>query len=288
MKKLFLFVFGILPLGLLAQQQTISQAIISTKTTIVSPEDDGDGNNPPNPPPGGDGERRFTMRLGEDGETKSTTYLKNGLVKTITNSETTNMSIIRDNKNKKTITLLEMMGSKTAIVATDEDQEQMRKQMDSMMQARRTDGNNAFSSTPPKLEVAYRDGEMKIAGYTCKKAVFITTRGNGTVDSSIVWYCPDFKMEGLSSTGGAGGGGFGMLLQRNNGPSGFEQLNGFPLQYERMMGRGRKMTVLVTKIETGKEIKDSEFEIPKNYEVKSAKDMQNGFGRGGFQMRIGS
>jgi hypothetical protein len=55
------------------------------------------------------------------------------------------------------------------------------------------------------------------------------------------------------------------------------------------MRRNRKMQVEVTKIDLQKDIADKEFDIPKDFEVKPMKDMQNMFGgQGGFQMRRGN
>ncbi|MBK7558519.1 MAG: hypothetical protein IPI54_09650 [Chitinophagaceae bacterium] len=64
-----------------------------------------------------------------------------------------------------------------------------------------------------------------------------------------------------------------------------EELNGFPMEYERTMNRGRKMTVQVTKLVIDKDVADKEFEIAKDIEIKAMKDMQNSSGPG-FQMRI--
>jgi len=55
---------------------------------------------------------------------------------------------------------------------------------------------------------------------------------------------------------------------------GLNDLAGFPMQYEMKMNRGRIMTVEVTKINTDKEVADTEFEIPKDFVVKPMKDMQ--------------
>ena len=64
-------------------------------------------------------------------------------------------------------------------------------------------------------------------------------------------------------------------------------LDGFPMQYERNMARGRHMTVEVTKLVIDKDIADKEFEIAKDIEVKSIKDMQNGAGGPMIQIRAG-
>ena len=276
----------ILPLLLLAastavhaQIKVISQAVITTKTTIVSPE--GDEDNAPTPPPAADEEQRVMLRFGGDGETKTVTTLKGDLVKTFSESEMGRTTTLRDNGKKITTTLMEMMGNKTGFYQTDEEQEAMRKQMDSMMQSR-NQGNNIFASPPPTSTISYVEETKKIAGQQCKKALVITTRANAKKDTSIVWYCPDFKLQGIVSTGGMSGfGGFG----RSTSLTGLNDLNGFPMQYEMTMGRGRKMIVEVTKLVIDKEVADKEFEIPKDFVVKPMKDMQNGNGRG-FQIRM--
>lgn len=286
MKKIFLPLFSILAVTGMAQTKLFTQAIVTTKTTIISSEEDA----PPPQMAGANGEEVRVMRFGGDGETKSVTTLKGDMVKTYTESEMGRTTILRDNKNKKTTTLMEMMGKKFGFYATDEDQEQMNKEMDSLMRTRRTDGPNAIgggNSTPPTFEVINGEGTKKIAGYQCKQALIIRTRSNGNKDTTIVWYNPDVKLQGLNSTGGAGGG-MGSFM-RNAGLGGLDKLEGFPMQYESQMGPTRKMIVEVVKLVTDKEIADKEFEIPKDYDVKPAKEMQ-GMGPGGsrgFQIRIG-
>ena len=285
MKKIFTLVFLFSAVATYAQPKLISQAIITTKTTIVAPEED-DNVAPPNT--NGSDEVRI-MRFFGDGETKSTTWLKLDLVKTLSESEMGKTTIIRDNSKKLTTTMIEMMGKKSAFYITDSDQVVLRKRLDSMMQTRRQNDNPGVSRNPPSIDISYIDETKKIAGYDCKKAIIITTRSNGKKDSSLVWYIPDMKLQGIGSTGGAlgGFGGFGgMASQITAGANAMEKLNGFPMQYERNMNRGRKMTVVVTKLETDKEVQEKEFEIPKDIELKSMKDMQGtGGGQGGFRMR---
>ncbi len=287
MKKIFILLFSSISVAGFAQQKVITQAIITTKTTIVSPDED--ENTPPPPTMGGDGGGEVRMmRFGGDGETKSVTTLKGYMVKTFTETEMGRTTILRDNANKKTTTLMEMMGNKTGFYASDEEQEAARKQLDSMMRAGRQgqENNNAQQqTTPPTFEVVNTEDSKKIAGYACKKALLIRTRSNGNKDTTQVWYNPDFKLQGVVSTGGAGGG-FGSFM-RNAGLGGLDKLDGFPMLYETQMGRGRKMIVEVTKLVTNKEIADKEFEVPKDFTLKPMKEMQNSFGPGrGFQMRI--
>jgi hypothetical protein len=257
-----------------AQPKLLTQAIITTKTTIVSSEGD---EAPMQTNTSADGGEVRVMRFGGDGETKTTTWLKNNLVKTFSESEMGRSTVIRDNVKKITTTIMEMMGRKNGFYATDEDQAEMRKRMDSMMKGR----NQNISSlggvgATANYTVSYIDESKKIAGFACKKALVIATRGE-KADTTTVWYSPDFKLQNIASTGGiaAGFGGFSAA----GGPTGFDLLNGFPLQYERNMSRGRHMTVEVTKLL-----------IDKDIEIKSAKEMQNGFGPGGgpmIQMRVG-
>ncbi len=281
MRKITLTLLGLCTTVVFAQQKTISQATITTKTTIVSPEGDDNGAVAP-PPPTAEGAEVRIMRFGGDGETKSVTLIKNNLVKTVINNEINITTTIRDNDKKITTTLMQMNGSTTGFYATDEDQEKMRNQMNSLMQSRRENGQVAENIVTPTTEVIYIDESKKIAGMQCKKALLVTTRKNKT-DSIIVWYCPDFKVQGVTSTGGIAG--FG---GRATQVAGLEKLNGFPMQYETTMNRGRKMIVEVTKIDIEKEIKDKEFELPKDVEIKAMKDMQQmGGGRGTFQIRVG-
>jgi hypothetical protein len=265
----------------LAQPRLISQAIITT-TTVITAGDNPD-NAAPVPPRGAEGGPVIITRSPFDaGETKSTTYLKNNLVKTVTDNDMGRTSIIRDNNAQKTTTLMEMMGMKRGFYTTDADQEIMRKKMDSMMQVR-NDAQPGLSNIPVSFELHYREESKKIAGYLCKKAVMVYTRPNGRTDSTIAWYNTEIKLKGINYTGGAGGG--FMSFGRSSSQLGFDKIEGFIMQYEVNMPRGRIMTVTVNKIDIEKEVKDKEFDISKEYELKDMKDMQGP--DGGMQIRIG-
>ncbi len=282
MKKIITGFFMVASVVANAQQKIVSQATITTKTTTVSPE--GFDDNIPPPPTSANGEEIRIVRFAGDGETKSVTTVKGDMVKTYTETEMSRTTILRDNNKKITTTLMEMMGNKTGFYATDEEQEQMNKRMDSLMQSRRQETGNANfnSNAAVSSSIAYVDETKKIAGLVCKKAFVVTERKNGSKDSNTVWYCPDFKLQGVTSTGGMSGfGGFGRTTSLN----GLKDLAGFPMQYEMKMGRGRKMIVEVTKINIDKEIAEKEFEIPKDFVLKPIKDMQNGDGR--IQIRMG-
>ena len=161
MKKILTILLSTLVSITQAQTKTISQAIITTKTTTVSPE--GEDDNMPPPPPSGNGEEVRVMRFGGDGETKSVTTLKGDMVKTYTENEMSRTTVLRDNSKKITTTLMEMMGNKTGFYATDEDQEQMNKRMDSLMQSRRQETGNANlnSNAAVSTSIVYVDEVKK-------------------------------------------------------------------------------------------------------------------------------
>ncbi|MEO6254098.1 MAG: hypothetical protein ABIO79_12365 [Ferruginibacter sp.] len=282
MKKILTLLFLPASIAVYAQPKVFTQATVSTKTTIVAPEGDDAVQQSTTT---ADGNEVRVMRFGGDGETKTTTWLKNDLTKTFSESEMGRTTVIRDNTKKLTTTIMEMMGKRSGFYATDADQQEMRKRMDSMMNGR--GGQNVSigggPNTPAIYSITYLDETKKISGYNCKKALVIGTRSTGS-DTTVVWYCPDFKIQHLPSTGGAaaGFGGFNVTA----GSNGMEDLNGFPMEYQRNMRGGRKMTVQVTKLVIDKDINDKEFEIPKDIEIKPMKDMQNGGGPG-LQIRVG-
>lgn len=274
MKLFFLPALVLTAAVAVAQPKIVAQAVISTTTNVIAPEDE-DVAQVQNQGGGGG----MSFRNFGDGETKSTTYIKNDMVKTNFKSETFRGSVFRNNAAKTTITVFEIMGNKQGISATDDDQAAMRKKADSMMQERtKTDTNmqRRTRNVSPDVTVAYTDESKKIAGYNCKKAYIITDKLIRK-DSMAVWYTPDVKFPNVSSTGGTSG--FGNM----GGPNSFDKIDGFVMQYERKMPRGRLMEVKVTKIETDEEVKDKEFEIPKDVEIKSMKEMSE---QGGGMMRM--
>ncbi len=275
--KLFLFTCLVLSVGsVFAQPKMMSQAIITTNTNIIAPEDE-DVSQIQNQGGGG-----FNWRNFGDGETKSTTFIKNDLVKTVFKSESARGTIYRNNATKITTTVFEIMGNKQGFYSSDNDQAEMAKKMDSMMKARaKTDTAMKPRTRNVDFAVAvkYLEESKKIAGYNCKKALIITDKLISK-DTLAVWYTPDVKFPNVSSTGGTSG--FGNMGGTIN--NGFDKVDGFVMMYERNMPRGRKMEVKVTKIETDKEVAEKEFEIPKDIEIKPMKDMM-GQGGGGFRIQ---
>ena len=276
-----LFLLPILLCGSLvgkSQAKLTTQAIISTTTNIIAPDDE-DVSQIQNASGGG-----FNFRNFGDGETKSTTYIKNDLVKTNYKSESFRGSMYRNNATKITTTIFEIMGNKQGFYSSDNDQQEMAKRMDSMMKERaKTDTNIKPRSRTVTFAttVEYINETKKISGYNCKKALLITDKLLSK-DTLAVWYTPDIKFNHLSSTGGTSG--FGNIGGGAAGNIPFDKIDGFVMMYERSMPRGRKMEVKVTKIETDKEVADKEFEIPKDVEIKSIKEM-TGPGGGGFRIQ---
>jgi hypothetical protein len=262
-----------------AQPKTVTQATITTKTTIVAL--DGEQAPEPVPQPSGDGGPVVIRRRMDDaGETVSKTFLKGHLLKTVVDNSMGRTTTIRDNQAKLTTTLMEIMGTKRGFYASDNDQAEMNRRMDSLTKA---GGTGQAAATPPVVQVVYRPDTKTIAGYNCQKAVVYITQADGTEDSSVVWYNTDLRLEGLTMTGGAGGG--FMSFRRSNNADILGRIKGFPMQYEMKMGHNRNMLVEVTKLDIEKEIKASEFEVSKDFELKPAKEMM---GPGGnMQIRIG-
>ena len=278
MKIIFLSCSLLLSAMAFAQPRVIENAVISTNTNVIAPEEEdvsqiqGQGSG------GG-----FNMRNMGDGETKSTTYIKKDLVKTLYKSEMGRITTYRNNTTKSTTSIIEMMGNKTGIVSNDEDQADIVRRTDSMMKERsKTDtalrGRRIRTESLP-VSIVYTEESKKIAGFNCKKAFIVTDRILAK-DSMIVWYTPDIKFPNVSSTGGLSG--LGSMANIN----GFDKVDGFIMQYERNMARGRKMEVKVTKIEMDKEIADKEFDLPKDIEIRNIKEMRGPGGGGGFQFQM--
>jgi hypothetical protein len=291
MKQMLFFAFAICSGTVMAQPKVISQATINTTTNVIAPEEE-DVSVIQNQGQGQGGGGNMMFRNFGDGETKSITQVKNDLVKTVIKTDMGRSTIIRDNAAKKTTTLIEMMGNKTGFYVTDSEQVEMKKRMDSMMRSRSKDtsANSATrrvqTTAPAPVEISTTDETKKIAGYTCKKVYLISTRFLGIKDSATVWYTPDIKINNLSSTGGSGMSMGMMAMGGNSGGgtlSGLEKIDGFVMRYETKMRRNRTMVVEVTKVDLTKEISDKDFELPKDFEVKTMKEMGTMMGGGGGQ-----
>lgn len=276
MKHLTLILLSLTSLSLSAQVKVVDKAIIKMKTEITFPENQG-GNSP------GEGDRVMMMGGMSGMEAQTTMYYREDFSKTESTSDFGNNIIITDKKNKKTTTLTEAMGRKSGFYSTEEDDIAMRARMDSARNLRRDSLEKAgiTFSRPQKPEIEYTNETKKIAGYTCKKAILKSKNQRGEMNSTIVWYTPDFKMADGFSFGGSTGRGMMSMA----GVNGLDQIEGFPMEYQMERNNGMKMHMIVTKVQLDAVIDDKVFEIPKGYDIKPLKDMQGGEGR--FFMRRG-
>jgi GLPGLI family protein len=258
-----------------AQPTLVKQAIISTTTNVIAPEEE-DIQSLQNPQgPGG-----MNFRNMMDGETKFTTYLKDGMVKTVIKNEMGRSTIYRDQDKKLTTTLIEMMGNKMGFYITDEEQVEMKRKMDSTFKARRSKDTTAVQAVPQTeipAEISPAGESKKIAGYNCTKAYLIHTRLLGIKDTINIWYTTEIKIQNILSTGGLQAFG-GMMGNMGVNLNGLDKIEGFVMRYEANMRNRRRMEVEVTKIDLTKNIDDKEFTIPIDVEVKPMKEMQNMFG----------
>ncbi len=200
-----------------------------------------------------------------EGDNRIETYYKDDKIKAVSNIGMggTN-TIIMDKKTNKTITLVEIMGTKTGFYTTEENFKQMQKIKDSILkkpfsQMQKTiDSSKNINIDSLNIQIDYHEENKKIAGYNCKIALIKTRYFNGDEDSAYVWYCPEFKLKpGFNNPTGLTG----------TGLAGFELLNGFPMKYEVNNFKGNKISIEVKKINLDKDIKDKEFEVPKGFDL---------------------
>jgi hypothetical protein len=264
-----------------AQSPIRTQAIIHTKINVEAPEDEDvsqiSGNE--------DGGRRFNFRNMMDGETQSVVYIKGNLMKTTIQSETSKMALYRNDDEKSTTTIIEMMGTTQGFKLTDQEQADMQKMRDSMMLERRKkdttrkfDPEREKERRNPKVLFEKSNDVKSIAGIKCNKGYLITLKMLGQRDTAIIWYAPEIRFNQLRFTGGLSG--IPMMSMGNFGLTGTEQVEGFIMRYEMKMPRKRYMTVEVTKLELEKEVATKELAIPSNIEIKPFREMQQMFGGG--------
>ncbi len=257
---------------------------MATTLNIIAPESEDVQNlqSSQEPPRGG-----MNWRNMMDGETKISTYIKGDNVKNIMKSEMGRTTSYRDNKEKRTTMVMEIMGNKMGFVTTDEEMESMQKRRDSMMAERR----KSDSSNGQRREIVVEKNSMptdvvktsetkKIAGYNCIKAYLITQRLLGGADTSVVWYTPEFKIDNFSSLGSMASNMPGPARSMMPSLNGLDKIEGFALRYEMKMRGNRRAEVEVTKIELDKNIDDKEFKIPSDIEIKPMREMRSMFGGG--------
>ncbi|MBX3241342.1 MAG: hypothetical protein KIT80_17665 [Chitinophagaceae bacterium] len=275
----FLFI-GLLFSTVLFAQKVVERAIVKSVTEITFPQNN-------NNAPGGDDDA--PRPFGGGMESTNTVYYRGDFIKTFNQTDFGNNTVIIDKKNNKTITIMEAMGRKTGYYSTPEDEELMRKRMDSLRQAG-GGANRQIQRREGEPEIVETEETRKIAGYNCKKTIIRTKANNGEVNETIVWYTPDLKMPAEYPQAGmsAPGGGRGFAASFGGGSRGggigipaLNKINGFVMGYEMSRPNGFSMKMEVKKIEVDPEIKDKVFEVPKGTELKPISEMQNMFGPGG-------
>jgi hypothetical protein len=245
----------------LAQPKKLSRAIINMQTEITFPDNQGI-------PPQGEGDRMILppgMAGGMD--LQITIYLKGDMTRISSTSAFMNNIIISDQKSRKTTTLIEAMGKKTGFISTEEDEQEMKRQMDSVQSSR----PDLPPVSPRVSEIIETNETKKIAGYECRKALIRVKSTGEDPPATEVWYCPDFFAPGLFS-GTAGG----FMMP---GLNALKELKGFPMEYEMKRGNGMMMHMVVSRFQPEAEVDDRIFEIPKGYAIKSVREMQRDGGR---------
>jgi len=136
------------------------------------------------------------------------------------------IDVITDGDKKETITLIDMMGEKKYYKALQAE----------------TESELAEKGTP---EIIYTEETKTIAGYTCKKAKYITKDSDGNTDTLMVYFTPDLGSEA------------------SNFGSTFHGLKGFPMEY--VVDQNEIITTIsATEVKKGK-VKDTDFLIPTDY-----------------------
>lgn len=278
MRKISIFLLLGLSIQLQAQR-VVEKAIIKMNMQITFPENWGGGG------PGGGGDEN-AMRMPRDIETAMTIFYKGDQTKIESSSDFGKNYTFIDRKEKKTTTLMEMMGRKQGFYSTEAESEAMNKRMDSVRAARRDSLEKMglrFSDGGP--EIVYTEEAKKIAGFACKKAIIKTKDRQGQVTETAVWYAPEFKMAPSFASSGSNQGG-GMRMGMNMSLPGMDKLNGFPMEYETTRQNGMKTYMVVTKVDLDANMDDKTFEIPKGYDIKPMSEM-GGPGGGGFRIMMG-
>lgn len=145
---------------------------------------------------------------------------------------------ISDGKKKEAITLMDIMGNKTAIKSTEED---MKKKT----------GESA-----PVVKLL--DETKTVAGYKCKKAIItIKDKKEGEI-TMPVWYTEE------------------ITTYNSQWASQYKGIKGMMMEYEiKASGMTMKMTA---KSVTKEAVSDAKFTIPEGYKVMTAEEFQKSMG----------
>lgn len=273
-------------------QKKITEGAIYAKMTMTSNaetnvEDMGNANN-------GGG-----MRFGGDQDMDLTIMIKGNKIRTDIKNETFPMTIIRDKDSAMSVTLMSMMGQKTAMVSRDRDFEKMingfaERAIDSVRKARRDSlTRKGFDSMrvvnqQKTYEFAAGTKTKKIAGFKALEGLVIGKTFLGVLDTTVIYYTPEIEQPDVVGSNSS------TTMQVRRGPRqgggmaqgfpGMEKVPGLVLEFDRT-DRNFSMHYQVTKVDLEKKVDDASFSIPKGYEIKNMTDMMNNMrGNGGIRM----
>ncbi|MBU3713818.1 MAG: hypothetical protein FGM46_02595 [Ferruginibacter sp.] len=223
---------------------------------------------------------RMGMRNMMEGEIKLTNYTKNTLSKMVIESDFINSSVYRDESQKTTTTIMEIMGQKLGFYTNDDEMAKMIQTRDSLIRQKRSAENDLILN--PDVSVSITQETKTIAGFACKKAYVITKKPE-TSDTAVIWFTSEIKLQNSLSTSSRAI--IGMIPGLPGAFKKMEKIDGFITKCEISLPRGLKMEMEVNKIDLKSDISDNEFQLPRNVDIKPMSEMRNMFGgmfRGGM------
>jgi hypothetical protein len=273
----FLFSFGaliLLSFSAISQPKIAKQAIIHSTLTFSSSEEEDIQDQ------GRQGGRMGFGNMMMDGEFKIINYTKNDLSKIVVEADFINTSVYNDMAQKRTTTIMEIMGQKMGFYTDEEEALKMQHLRDSLVKS--FNKNRNMDVTDFDVSVSTTNESKNIAGYACKKA-FVITRKPESIDTAVVWVTSEIKLQNDFSSSVKGS--IGMIPGISGAFKKIEKIDGFVMKYEIALRRGMRMDMEITKIDLKSNIADNEFQLPKNIDIKPISEMRNMFGgllRGGM------
>ncbi len=265
--KLTLFTLAVIAACHSFSQTVLTNAVIKAKTETTRESSGGDA----------DGGGPQIFMAGQDADIK--VFLKADKYKMLMESNNMNTMVFVDKTAKTTTNLFEAMGNRNGYMQTDDEKAEARKAMDSAMKANSNNTNPTMGGFRVQdmrgnTTIEYTEETRVINKINCKKAI-VTTKRQGNETKYDLWYCPDYILpEGIE---------LARFTQ-------IRDLKGIPVKFESVnkLNFGDREITMTTKFELtsldlNAEIKDKEFVVPKDFEVKSWKEWQkqNGNGPGG-------
>lgn len=259
MKKYCLLLLYIInSLLVFSQQKTITEGFLQYKIKYLAESDLDMPPPPPPPPPGMDMPIESAPGpSAQEGYDISVWFNPNfeKAVNTIYGRST----YLFNTKTKATISLKEISGYKSGTIATPEDEKIADNYFDSLY-------GRIKEVISKETVVKYFDTIKNISGFNCKKALLITEMQNAKIDTTTVWYYPNFKLNDS----------FIFYTDKPEHKSKLSNLylvNGLPISVSLNLTPKTKLEIELIKIDTGKKISDKEFLVPKDFELKTIKEI---------------